>query len=497
MELKFIANFRALEIVKASEIELNQLEKITTAHGYNWRTKEKWSKCYMQNYKYIPGGFWKDIAALTKAKKPWKVKITNYQDLLYNDITEEGINEWIADQPLKFPPRWYQAKGVFLALKYRMSKGQFATSAGKSFIQYLVSRYMVQNRISEGKKILMIVPSVMLVKQMAEDVADYATDDLVTVDQIFGGSKRNKDANLVVSTIDSLANRELEFFEQFEAIIVDEAHKLTTKTYQQVINWIPYKQVKLIYAVSGTFHEPGTNEYMIQQQYAGPTLIDIGAKQLMDEGSVTPLKIKVLNLRYNYETSKAYYHFDDIDVQDKRNQAEMLFLRSLKSRFKKIAGTAKKIEGNQLMLFKSVSHCEQFYKYLKEHCPEKEVYMIHGGVKANDREFIRKRSEEVDNAIICATYATLSTGVSIKRLVYLHLMESGKSFIMIRQSIGRTLRLHPSKEYAIVIDYVDIFKKFDREWPGPHSNISARQSKARQKTYDSEQFEYEIFNIDV
>lgn len=496
MRLRFIANFRVLEILEVTEIELKQLEKITTAHGFNWQTKEKWSKCYMQNFRYIPGGFWKDIMMLTKEKKPWKVKIDNLEKLFY-DISKIKFSEWLDEQPLKFPPRWYQSKGAYLALKYRVSKGQFATSAGKSFIQYIVCRYLFQHMISPDKKILMIVPSVMLVKQMAEDVDDYAEDDVVTVDQIFGGSKRNKDANLVVSTIDSLANRELEFFEQFEAILVDEAHKLVTKTYQQVISWVPYKQVKLIYAVSGTFHAPGTNEYMIQQQFSGPTLIDVPASQLMQEGSVTKAKIKVLNLRYNRRVCEAYYAFENIDNPAKRNHAEMLFIRMLKSRFVRIANTVEKIDGNQLLLFKSVEYMKTFTEYLKTNCPDKEVHMIFGGISGSEREKIRKRSEEIDNGVICATFATMSTGVSIKRLTYLHLMESSRSFIQLRQSIGRTLRLHPDKEFAIIIDYVDIFKKWVKEWGGPHRNISNNQSKARIKIYKEEKFDYTITDLDM
>lgn len=504
MVLKFIHNFRVLEIVSVTEVELKQLETITTAHGYNWQTQEKWTKCYMQQNRYIPGGFWKEIMMLTKAKRPWKVQITNLNEMLY-DISQTEFEAWLDEQPFKFVPKWYQAKGAYLALKYRYSKGQFATSAGKSFIQYIVARYLLEKRITAGKKVLMIVPSVMLVKQMAADVGDYATDEFVTCDQIFGGSKRNKSANLVISTIDSLANRELEFFEQFEAILVDEAHKLTTKTYQQVINWVPYKQIKLIYAVSGTFHDKLTNEGMIQTQYAGPTLIDVTAKQLMDEGSITPVKIKVLNLRYGFETSKAYYHAEGIDIQNKRNHAEMKFIRMLPDRFNKISNTVAKLQNNQLLLFKSVEYCEAFARYLEERAPDKEVFVIHGDVSADRREYIRLRTEEIDNAVICATYPTMSTGVSIKRLVWMHLIESSKSFIRIRQSIGRTLRLHPDKDYAHILDYVDIFKKHRREnketgepgWPGPHQNVSARHGKARQKIYKEQEFEYTVTNIDL
>lgn len=498
MRLKFIHNFRILEIVQATEVELEQIKTICTAGGYNWQTKEKWEKCLVQQNRYLPGGFWKDLMMLTKEKKPWSVQIENLKDLMY-DIEEEEFMQWLDEVPLKsyLTPRWYQSRGAYLALKYRISRGQFATSAGKSLIQYIVSRYLLDKMIAPGKKVLMIVPSIMLVKQMAKDVAEYADDDFVTVDQIYGGSKRNKSANLVVGNIDSLVNRDADFFEQFEAVLVDEAHKLSTKSYQQVLSWIPNGSLKLIYAVSGTFHAPKTYDALLQTMYAGPILMNVDAKMLMDELSVTPLKIKCINMRYDYEVSKAYYHYDNIDVLERRNLAETNFIKSLNARTVKIANTVKQIQGNQLLLFKSVEYCDEFAERLKALCPDKEIFVIHGRIPSHIRTEYCNRTEEIDNAVICATYPTLSTGISIKRLTYLHLLQSVKTFITLRQSIGRVLRLHPDKQFAMVIDYIDIFKKHEENWPGPMMNIAHRHGKARQKTYKEQDFDFDVINSTV
>ena len=46
----------------------------------------------------------------------------------------------------------------------------------------------------------------------------------------------------------------------------------------------------------------------------------------------------------------------------------------------------------------------------------------------------------------------MSTGVNIKRLTNLVFLTSSKSFVRTIQSIGRTLRLHDSKEKANIID---------------------------------------------
>ena len=55
-------------------------------------------------------------------------------------------------------------------MKYRQSLSQLATRAGKTLIAYIVFRYMLENG---AKKILMVVPSIQLVKQGVEDFKEY------------------------------------------------------------------------------------------------------------------------------------------------------------------------------------------------------------------------------------------------------------------------------------------------------------------------------------
>lgn len=495
MQLKFTHNNIILDIEEVSSLELKQLKIVSTGESFNFIKKEKFTQCFLHNNRYLPAGFWKTVLDLKK--KNYDVNITNIKDFVY-DINQEDFMEWCENQPIKFQPRWYQAKGVYYALKYRISRGQFATSAGKSFILYLVSRYSIQHLCDDGQKVLIVVPSKMLVTQMEGDFYDYQLDDLLTVDKVSGGIKRTPNSNVVVSNIDSLINMPLDFFEQFDVVLLDEAHKLKTKTYQTIIKYLyNYGKLKLVYAVSGTFYPVGTLEELTAESYAGPVLMNVGAKELMDEDSVTPLEIKMFYIRYPEDICYNYYHMEELDVLNKRNHLEMEYVRLLKSRFDIITRVSKKITGTQLMLFKSVEYCKIFEQKLIEMCPEKEVYRITGDVDSKHREFIKERSENNDNVIICATYATMSTGVSIKRLTYLHLVESAKSFIMIRQSIGRTLRLHPDKSTAIVLDWVDVFKKYDKEWPGPHSNIFHRQAKEREKIYKEQQFEYTIKHINL
>jgi hypothetical protein len=80
MRLKFVFNNRILQIVKATSEELELLESISTVSGVSFRGREKkkWSTCYLNNWQWLPGGFWHKIANLSK--KGQHVVIENIQD---------------------------------------------------------------------------------------------------------------------------------------------------------------------------------------------------------------------------------------------------------------------------------------------------------------------------------------------------------------------------------------------------------------------------------
>ena len=59
--------------------------------------------------------------------------------------------------------------------------------------------------------------------------------------------------------------------------------------------------------------------------------------------------------------------------------------------------------------------------------------------------------------ILVASFGTTSTGVNIKAITNIIFAQGFKSDQVIRQSIGRGLRLHSEKNKLIVFDIVDIF----------------------------------------
>ena len=99
--------------------------------------------------------------------------------------------------------------------------------------------------------------------------------------------------------------------------------------------------------------------------------------------------------------------------------------------------------------------------------------------------------EEGINKVMVASFGTMSTGISVKNIHNIFLIESYKSEVLIKQSLGRGMRLFDGKEKVNIIDFVDDFSF------GGKDNYLLKHSKERIEIYKKEQFEYKIYEIKI
>ena len=167
------------------------------------------------------------------------------------NLSLEQFTKYVEDWNLNLTPREYQIKAAWLILHYRQSLSQLATRAGKTLIAYIVFRYLLENGV---KKILMIVPSVQLVKQGVEDFRDYK--EFFQTEQIWAKSEYCDSANLTIGTYQSFIQR-LDpkskkynplFFNGYDCILVDEAHHLVCDSINKILNQDFMKHVKCMAA---------------------------------------------------------------------------------------------------------------------------------------------------------------------------------------------------------------------------------------------------------
>ena len=499
MKFTLSHNDRILTLVESEKVERGQLSKSLTKklEYYNFlpmQVKKRWNGVisYFHQDKYVPSGLWMELRDIAK-KYNFPIEIEGLRNLFF-DIDGQEFKDYVDKkfEGSKMPPRGYQIDAAYKILKHNLCISELATSAGKSLIVFIVFSYLLDNKIN--KRCLMIVPTINLVIQAFEDFHEYnnglkeENKTVLNIKQIHGGESKDftMDQNIFVGTFQSLILFPDTFLHAFDVVCVDETHKAKAKTIQDIIGKCTNAVRK--FGLTGTVPKKGTLDWLTLQAYLGPLVTEIKAKELQDAGFISKLFINVIEIHHEDKIKEG---FDVVSstIEDKARLLKMEQDTVIQSTKRKeiIKRVVNKCDGNQLVLFHRTSYGKELHKYLKENT-DKDVYYIDGGVNKDVRNEIKHLMENGTDKVLVASYGTLSTGVSIKNIHYIHLTESFKSDVIIRQSLGRGLRLHKDKALLYVFDYTDVLRTTKK-------NLLYFHSKARQKIYDEQQFPYKIKEV--
>ena len=223
--------------------------------------------------------------------------------------------------------------------------------------------------------------------------------------------------------------------------------------------------------------------------------MEISPKFLFDNNYATPVSVKVIKMDWMDDEVKEKLatlkeNKTELEGNDLFNLERKLVINSTK-RLDYIIDFALKTSKNSLLLFHSVGegYGKRIYEGIRERSNEKEVYYIDGDTDPSTREIFINRMEEENNRLMIASFGTLSTGISIKNLHNIFLIESYKSEVIIKQVIGRGMRQMVGKEKVNIIDLVDDFS-----WGGK-DNYLMKHSRERIEIYKKEHYEYKIYEI--
>ena len=244
MELTLTENKQYLRVDEATELELEQLNISLTKRIDSWRfnplvKRGVWDGyvSYFKDNKWIPAGLWRYVYNVCKEYK-FELKINGVTELFDKTITAEWFQEYALElfKGSEITPRDYQIEAAYNILKFRKCLSELATSAGKTLISFLTVAYLLEQE--KAKKILFIVPNVSLVVQASEDFMDYnfANRINIKIQQIYSGQKIREGRNVVIGTYQSLVKKGKEYFEQFEAVIVDETHKAKSTSIKTILS---------------------------------------------------------------------------------------------------------------------------------------------------------------------------------------------------------------------------------------------------------------------
>lgn len=381
------------------------------------------------------------------------------------------LTDWIAAQPLPVEPRDYQIAAIRSLLDRHRGIILSPTGSGKSLIIYLLIRAL-------NVPTLIVVPTTGLVTQLSDDMVTYGADSS-QIQSIRGGLTKTQQAQIVVSTWQSIYQMPTSYFDAFSCVIVDEVHLAKAKSLTGLLEkcrHIPYR-----FGCTGTLDDTQAHRLILEGLFGDVTRV-MTTKQLIENKQLAPLKVKLCVLKYPETVCR--------DMKRALYQDEIEFLVTHPVRLEIVSRMVAQASGNVLVLFNYVDkHGKPLYERIRTLAPTRDVHFVSGDIAAEEREHIRQWVTNGTQQIIVASYGTTSTGINIPNINVIVFASPSKSKIRVLQSIGRGLRMHEQKTHTTLIDIADDLRI------GASVNHTYRHAEERVKYYAQEKFAYTIHEL--
>jgi len=223
------------------------------------------------------------------------------------------------------------------------------------------------------------------------------------------------------------------------AVIVDEVHSAKADALKTLLTG-PLAKVPLRWGLTGTVPKDD-HEFKSLQVSIGDVINRVSAKELQDKGVLANCHVNIVQLidhaeHTNYQSELKYLLSDE----DRLDVMSQLILKANEG-------------GNTLVLVDRV----QAGKDLVERLGETAVF-VSGSTKGADRKEQYDEVKTSDDKIIVATYGVAAVGINIPRIFNLMLIEPGKSFVRVIQSIGRGVRKAEDKDFVQIWDITSTCK---------------------------------------
>lgn len=499
-----------------SEYEIQQMKSSLTKKIRNWMfnpmvKKKIWDGniCFLDKFNRVPVGLIKKVKEIGQ-KFRFDIDIENEGLSLWGDFNEEHFDSWIIDmfKDIKKKPRDYQIDAAKKILKSKRSISELATSAGKTMIMYIVFAYLKST--GNLKQMLIVVPNNNLIIQTIESFEELSDQKSVLSfqSQMISGDKSDKsksDVDLVIGTFQSLVKLDESWFEDINIVCIDEAHYTNAQSVKKIIS--KCKNVFFKFGLSGTLLQDDSADALTIQAFIGPMINKVTPNDLFEKKVATPVKIKVVRLLHSNETlKKKLFNLRSMKSEitgEKQLAIEREIITQSEERFRVVCDMVKSSTNNSLVLFQNIKndYGRRLYDQLREETEDKVIFYVDGSTSSNLREEYKKSMETGDNRILVASFGTFSTGISINNIHNVFFMESYKSEKVVKQSIGRGMRLSENKENVTIIDFQD-----DLSWKNHDNTIRSKRceknyllkhGEARLEIYRNEGFPYKIYTLEI
>ena len=370
-----------------------------------------------------------------------------------------------AGQPIVL--RDYQVETINKFLENPQCLQEIATGAGKTIITATLSQL-----VEPYGRSIVIVPNKSLVTQTEGDYKTLGLD----VGVYYGERKEFKKQH-TICTWQSLNNM-LKKTKKFEAevdigdfldgvvcVMVDEVHQAKADVLKTLLTG-PFATVPLRWGLTGTIPKEDYEKASLQASL-GEVINTLSASELQDKGVLANCHVNVVqtqetNVFSNYASEQTYLV---------TNQTRLQFIADLVDTMR--------AEGNTLMLVDRIKTGQALEDIIVD------SVFIQGRTKLEDREEEYDEIATEQHKVIIATYGVAAVGINLPRIFNLVLIEPGKSFVRVIQSIGRGIRKAEDKDHVEIWDITSACK------------FSKRHLTTRKKFYKEANYPFTIEKVNI
>jgi|TARA_R110001592_G_scaffold4329_3_gene24455 superfamily II DNA or RNA helicase len=397
-------------------------------------------------------------------RKPWNFDFKKVEQTEYEHIA------WPPRHPVAGTPvilRDYQVDVINKFLENPQCLQEVATGAGKTLVTAVLS-----HKCEPYGRTIVIVPNKDLVVQTERD---YKNLDLDV--GVYFGDRKEYNKTHTICTWQSLSILEKktkaqeadfpieEFLDGVVCIMVDEVHKAKADVLRNLLGGV-FADVPIRWGLTGTIPKD-EHEAVSTFCSLGPVVGNLSSKELQDMGVLADLDVNIFQLQDGVLGFNSYaQELKWLLTDDKRIDHISEIIKGLAT------------SGNTLVLIDRIKTGEMLIER------NDDWVFVSGKMKTTDRQDEYAEISEMDNKVIVATYGVAAVGINIPRIFNLVMLEPGKSFVRVIQSIGRGIRKAEDKDYVQVVDITSNLK------------YSKRHLTKRKQFYKEQNFRHKVTKVE-
>jgi superfamily II DNA or RNA helicase len=385
----------------------------------------------------------------TLEKFDWDVELDDQRDYTttfqFAQVTENTFahKTWPDKHPMAGEPitlRDYQVEIINDFLANPQCIQEVATGAGKTIMTAALSA-----SVEPYGRTIVIVPNKSLVTQTEADYRNLGLD----VGVYFGDRKEFgkthtictwQSLNVLLKNTKSGEGEVTiqDFIEGVVCVMVDEVHMAKADALKTLLTSV-MSQVPIRWGLTGTIPKEKFESQALLVSL-GPVISKLSASELQSQGVLAQCHVNVVQLMDHVEYSNY--------------QSELKYLLEESGRLDTIADVIRQVRqtGNTLVLVDRIAAGQALVERLGD------AVFVSGATKANDRKEEYDDFAISDDKIAVATYGVAAVGINIPRIFNLVLIEPGKSFVRVIQSIGRGIRRAEDKDFVQIWDITSTCK---------------------------------------